>query len=155
MANPLWDYALKIYGANGVASACLALQDRFGLDVNLLLYAAWLAHGDQRLSTEHLIALDVIVADWRERVVQPLRTLRRHLQQSARAADFYEAVKALELRAEQEQLERMYAYFQQSGALLRAPGPLRENLEIVARFGNPRDRAWTSSIDELAALIPA
>ena len=42
------------------------LQDTFGLDVNLLLYAAWLAHMDRRLSGEHLAGLEAEIVDWRE-----------------------------------------------------------------------------------------
>ena len=35
--NPIWDYSVATYSLQGVAPACLALQETFGLDVNLLL----------------------------------------------------------------------------------------------------------------------
>ena len=39
--NPLWEFSLEFYAQPGVASACLALQDRCGVDVNVLLLMCW------------------------------------------------------------------------------------------------------------------
>jgi hypothetical protein len=50
MNNPLWVFSLQRYQQPGVAQACLEAQDRCGADVNLLLYAAWLASHGQALS---------------------------------------------------------------------------------------------------------
>ena len=36
--NPFWNYSLALYARAEVAKTCLALQDRLGLDVNLLLF---------------------------------------------------------------------------------------------------------------------
>ena len=40
---PFWSFSTEFYGRTGVAPACLVLQDRFGCDVNLLLFALWAA----------------------------------------------------------------------------------------------------------------
>ena len=42
MAQSLWDFSVELYARPGVAAACLALQDRAGADVCLLLAALWL-----------------------------------------------------------------------------------------------------------------
>ena len=42
-ARPLWDFSLEVYGRPKVAETCLRLQDEFGVDVPVLLFAAWLA----------------------------------------------------------------------------------------------------------------
>jgi len=110
MSNPFWDYSLATYGLDGVASTCLALQDTIGLDVNLLLYAAWLARMDQRLSGEHLAGLEAEIVDWREMVIKPLRTLRRQLQDYSRASGVREEIKALELRAECARRSKLWSY---------------------------------------------
>ncbi len=34
--HPFWNFSLEVYGGEGVARACLELQDRRGVDVNLL-----------------------------------------------------------------------------------------------------------------------
>ncbi|MGE4220898.1 MAG: TIGR02444 family protein, partial [Alphaproteobacteria bacterium] len=39
----LWPFSLSVYARPGVAEACLALQARRGLDVNLLLWCGWRA----------------------------------------------------------------------------------------------------------------
>ena len=38
----LWRFSLAFYARPGVAEALIALQDRAGLDVNLMLFALWL-----------------------------------------------------------------------------------------------------------------
>ncbi|MFB3151067.1 MAG: TIGR02444 family protein, partial [Alphaproteobacteria bacterium] len=40
--NPCWDFALVVYRRDGVAEACLALQESQGVDVNVLLFCCWL-----------------------------------------------------------------------------------------------------------------
>ena len=39
----LWDWAVAAYSAEGVAEACLELQDSAGQNIPLLLWAAWCA----------------------------------------------------------------------------------------------------------------
>jgi uncharacterized protein (TIGR02444 family) len=154
MSNPFWDYSLASYSLHGVANSCLALQDTCGLDVNLLLYAAWLAHMDQCLSDEHLAVVEAEIVDWREQVIKPMRALRRQLQDYTRAAGVREEIQALELRAEQQQQDLMFACFQRTGDLSRAPRPLRKNLVLVAQFASPQDAGWELTIDRLVTLFP-
>ena len=75
--TPFWDFSLAVYGRAGVAPACLAVQERHGADVNLLLFGAWFgAAGHGRLTAGDLGALDRLVANWHQRVVRHLRALR-------------------------------------------------------------------------------
>lgn len=77
--SPFWDYSLSLYGYPTVEDACLSLQRRHGLDVNLLLFACWLA--DQGIELDHRIlaqARDAVSA-WQAEVVRPLRAVRRRL----------------------------------------------------------------------------
>jgi uncharacterized protein (TIGR02444 family) len=154
MSNPFWDYSLATYRLDGVATSCLSLQESFGLDVNLLLYGAWLAHMDQRLSAAHLAAMEAVIVDWRGQVIKPLRTLRQQLQGYPRAASVRDEIKALELRAEQQQQDMMFAYFQRNADLVRSPRPLRENLVLVAQFACPGDAGWEPSVECLVTLLP-
>ena len=39
--HSFWDFSLRVYGSDGVSAACIALQERHGIDVNLLLFSAW------------------------------------------------------------------------------------------------------------------
>ena len=40
-ATALWRFSLAVYGRAGVAPECLDVQERFSVDVNLLLFCAY------------------------------------------------------------------------------------------------------------------
>ena len=79
--NRFWQFSLDFYRRDGVAEACLTLQDRLGLDVNILLYAAWLASQGRTASVADFEQVDLLVAPWREEVIRPLRRIRRWLKE--------------------------------------------------------------------------
>ncbi len=110
MDKPLWQFSLELYARPGVAAACIEAQDHFAADVNLLLYAAWLARQDLELEPKQWRALTASVADWRQRVIEPLRALRRDWRTLPAAGALREQVKALELAAEQAQQGQMLAW---------------------------------------------
>ena len=99
----LWNFALRLYAEPDVSDACLALQDRFGVDVPLLIWAAWLGEG---AVPDVLQTGDEAVGPWRVRAVRPLRAVRRHLRDSVTGLDddaqegWRESVKRLEIEAE-------------------------------------------------------
>ncbi len=71
-----WDFSVGTYRKPGVAEACLALQDRHGLDVNVLLFCCWYGctRGPLDDSTfEHVLSF---CEPWASRVVRPLRSAR-------------------------------------------------------------------------------
>ncbi len=79
--SQLWDYALRLYSDADVAAACLRLQERRALDVNLLLFCIWAAaSGRGRLSEAELEAGIEAGAHWQDEVVAPLRHVRRYLK---------------------------------------------------------------------------
>ena len=78
--SPFWNFSLEFYARPSVARACLELQDHAGVDVNVLLYLLFLAQQSRRLSRADVARIDGIARTWRDRVVQPLRTLRRDLK---------------------------------------------------------------------------
>ena len=79
--DALWTFSLALYGKPGIAPALIRLQDRNGLDVNLLLFCCFVgARGLGPLSKAQLIAADRAIRAWRKAVVEPLRTVRRSLK---------------------------------------------------------------------------
>ncbi len=103
--HPLWDFSLEVYARPGVEPACLALQEAHGADVNVLLAVIWHGARGLRQSPAELDRLGGAVADWRERVVRPLRAVRRDMKAALGApapmADrLRNRVKRLELDAE-------------------------------------------------------
>jgi uncharacterized protein (TIGR02444 family) len=79
-AEPFWDYSLELYRRPGVEDACLELQRRHGLDVNLLLLCCWLGARGVALDRATLQRAELAVRDWQVEVVRPMRAVRRRLK---------------------------------------------------------------------------
>lgn len=100
-----WAFSLGLYDRPGAASACLALQDRFGADVNLLLLGFWRARrGYAGWADAELDRVEAAVAPVNA-VLQPLREARRALKSlreiEPTADALYAEIRALELKLEQ------------------------------------------------------
>jgi uncharacterized protein (TIGR02444 family) len=108
----LWDWALAAYGREGVAPACLHLQDHHGANVPLLLAAAWAAAEDRLFDVSAAVK---VTRDFEHDVIGLLRAVRRGLksarqgfQDSAREL-LRGHVKAAELEAERLLLDALEA----------------------------------------------
>jgi uncharacterized protein (TIGR02444 family) len=118
--SPFWRFSLRFYRRPGVADACITLQDGAGVDVNLLLFLLWNAHMGRVLSRADIEALESRVAEWRDRVVIPLREVRRQLKSPPALIDkgvaetFRTQIKQIELEAERVQQESLFALAQSS-----------------------------------------
>jgi uncharacterized protein (TIGR02444 family) len=115
--SAFWRFSLAFYADPEVKDACLALQDRHGLDVNLLLLAAWAARSRRLIAAADAYRLRTLSADYQERVMHPVRQARRALTATGAeawlaslVAQRRRALLAVELdleRLEQLQLERL------------------------------------------------
>ena len=108
--SPFWDFSLQVYARPGVAEASTGLQDRLGLDVNILLFCCWAGACGQAIQEAEMNRLIEAVRHWRDGVIGPLRALRRWLKQnrgapSAMQETVRREVKALELKAERVEHE--------------------------------------------------
>jgi uncharacterized protein (TIGR02444 family) len=116
--TPFWRFSLSFYRESGVADACIALQDEYGVDVNLLLFLLWLADEGRLLSADEIKKLDEKARDWRNLTIIPIRSIRRKLKAARTLVDpgqqeaFRTKVKALELEAERLQQQALYALTQ-------------------------------------------
>jgi uncharacterized protein (TIGR02444 family) len=105
----LWDWTLEAYGRPGVPEACLTLQDDYGQNTSLLLWAVWAEAADPDLLARAAQAAH----RWEATALVPLRAVRRALKapcppvaDKAREA-LREDVKAAELRAERVLMETL------------------------------------------------
>lgn len=153
MPNPLWEYSLAKYALDGVPDLCIELQDECGVDVNILLYAAWLASLGYCMSAQHLSSLQAQVTPWRVRVVMPLRALRRDLHDLSGADRIRAAVKDLELAAEQQQQDGLYRFYSRSDRLPQSDAALLPNLSLVAQDAGCDSACWLPPTERLAALL--
>src|SRR5882724_932589 len=77
----LWRFSCAFYAQPGVSEALIALQDRAGLDVNLILFAVWRgACGRGCLSHAEVTAAERSARPIRAAIIRPLRALRRKLR---------------------------------------------------------------------------
>jgi uncharacterized protein (TIGR02444 family) len=79
-ADSFWNFSLALYAKPGVAPALIRLQDRLGLDVNMLLYCCWAGAGGRSLTSADLAAVEAAAEPWQAEVVRPLRSIRRRLK---------------------------------------------------------------------------
>jgi len=104
-ANPFWRWSLRVYRAPGVQEACLALQDRCGADVNLLLFCGWVGLAGRALDQRLLRQATACVGRWQAEVVAPLRAVRRTLKHGASTGPTAEPALALRRRIAALELE--------------------------------------------------
>ncbi|UUX51001.1 TIGR02444 family protein [Nisaea acidiphila] len=160
LENPFWSYSLSTYARENVAAECLSLQDREGLDVNLLLLCCWLGSRGTEMSAEDIRRAITAAGDWSLPVIGPIRAVRRHLKPLAedeQIAAFRKQVAALELAAEQIQQAQLFA---ETRAL--APGKTEPaiaaaaNLRLYASLTKPGRHAeiQESLLKLLCAAFP-
>ncbi|MGH9696093.1 MAG: TIGR02444 family protein, partial [Bryobacteraceae bacterium] len=100
--NPFWRFSLAIYSTPGISAECLALQETIGIDVNLLLFCAWVGAEHQiKLTQTELDEFSATVHSWHEQVIVPLRRARQALKVIGGHAHLRDKVKMVELEGEQ------------------------------------------------------
>jgi uncharacterized protein (TIGR02444 family) len=104
-------YVLDVYGSEGVATASVLLQDRRGVDVNVLLAAAFVgAAMGMSFTNREFEAASARTRRWQDDVVVPLRKVRMRLKDgpspapNATTAALRDRIKAVELDAEMVEL---------------------------------------------------
>jgi uncharacterized protein (TIGR02444 family) len=111
-------FALALYGSEGVADACLHLQNRHELDVNLVLFAAFVgAERRQRLTASSLEAARARVDAWHREVVRPLRAVRQRLKTGPAPAP-NEITARLRRRLQQVEIDAEVVELDQLGELI-------------------------------------
>ena len=164
-ADRFWAFSLALYDLPGVAPACLSLQDRRGLDVNLLLFCCWTAAEGRLLADADLRRAIHAVAPWREAVVSPIRAVRRQLKggipgiAAAEADALRRRVAEIEIEAERLAQQALAAL---SPAAVTDAAPataqtalinLRDYLKLCGVVVGPAERADIETI--LRAAFPA
>jgi len=138
-------FALDVYGCAGVPAAAVLLQDRCGVDVDVLLLAAFVgAAKGLSFTTRQAAAARAGTHRWQDDVVVPLRTLRRRLKDgpppapNPATAALREQIKAAELAAEMIELAELSEFADGLDAPV-ADGGAEERataaMEVVVREG--------------------
>ena len=166
MPSPFWDFSIAVYGTDAVADECLALQDEFGLDVNLLLLCAFVgARQGVALTADDIAAARAEVEHWHKSIVSTLRDARRALKPigsrdtdaGKAAAELRTRVKAAELESERIE-QAMLEQWAESRLASRPCGEpataVPANLQtLLAAYGIAPERV--TAVDALGHLIAA
>jgi uncharacterized protein (TIGR02444 family) len=121
-SNPLWDFSTWAYKEPGVEKACISLQGKYGVDVNIILFCLWLAHigiGSSNLA-RYLAGALKLSRDWQRSLVEPLRAVRDNMKDfienseivgpnRVAASELRERVKACEQDMEHLQVLALFA----------------------------------------------
>ena len=140
--NEFWRFSLAVYEPVEVADECLALQDSLGLDVNLLLFCAWLGTRAIILSRSEIESASRIVGPWHDSVVCALRSVRRQIKTryGGEFENFRTHIKSMELEAEQIEQAMRFAHAQgiQSSRVSNRRDAIAGNVnEYIAMMSRP------------------
>ena len=153
-------FALELYRRPGVADACLALQSRHDLDVNVVLFAAFVGAAQRRtLTADGLMHAHQRVDAWHQEVVRPLRAVRQRLKAGPAPAPS-EATGLLRRKLAGIEIEAEMIELDQLGSLIPDAGPERPAADAAAWAAAAIEtvvttRTRTALIDEDRGMIEA
>ncbi len=159
----LWEFSLSLYDKPGVPDACLTLQNRHNLDVNLVLFCLWLAADSRCLAKDAMQEVIARSDAWRGKMISPLRALRTDMKgwpSDGSVSDFsrrddFEAlrskVKALELEAEKWQQQMLTSYAEHHAV---SPDPelvgLSASLGLLIAGSGDSNSGWKNAVSWIA-----
>ncbi|MEH2472927.1 uncharacterized protein (TIGR02444 family) [Nitrobacteraceae bacterium AZCC 2161] len=155
-----WAFALQIYAEPGIAEACLRLQAEAGVDVMMLLTAAFAAvRRGIVLQASDIQDMDEACRPWREQIVQPLRALRVALKSGPSPAPvpatekLRSQIKASELAAEQLQNDLLAAWLQQKAPAQQAVSRMELHAVLCSVVLLALQKRESGQIDRLLPAI--
>lgn len=150
MAGVFWTWFNEVYRRPGVSPALIDLQDRFGLNVNSLLYCAWLACQHAKLTRDKAGEAVKLETEWAELIVSPVRTARRELKTSPhidelKRKDIRGRVQAIEIELEEVHVGLL--------ELLTGAGEPQEEPEVLSELAADNLREYLAARKTASADI--
>lgn len=156
-----WNFSHQLYAREGVAAACLELQNSYHLDVNLVLFCFW--HGSAYGEADQGLLQDVIdlSIEWRAHVVQPLRSARTWMKLNPSPSEQFDSlrarIKADELMAEkyqQEQIASLTTEFNSNRQCHFGSDDIGKNIDsLLHAVGIERDEKMTSGLQIIRGAL--
>lgn len=132
-----WDFSVRTYRVTGVADACLSLQNEHGVDVNMLLFCAWVGSVIGEFDGELFNQANEFSGRWAENVVVPLREARTWMKHQGCDAEpmsteecmaLREKIKSVEFRSEKLQQQVLESLVTVNGDPAFPPEVVVENV---------------------------
>lgn len=105
--NALWRFACEQWENAALRNLLLRLQDEQGYRVNMLLFACWCATNGIRLH-EHITQAAAQTEAWHEKMIIPLRDLRRSASEAFSAEEVGQVLQEAELLAEKAEITLLH-----------------------------------------------
>ena len=163
--SAFWNFSLRLYARPGVAEACLALQARRGIDVNLLFCCLWLGLAGKRLSKRDVSRMKARVRALHDGAVKPLREARTVLKRLLNDEDealrpvigaLRAAVKKSELDAEHLEQVMLGRLWPESVAEGGSPELARANaMAYLATAGGRPGRLDAADLERIVESLPS
>ncbi|MGI9294260.1 MAG: TIGR02444 family protein [Pseudomonadales bacterium] len=154
LAQQYWQYSLRHYASPAIADLCLSLQDNYGINVNLLLFAGFLSQCRYTLPAAKQPLLMTRVRTFDQRYLRRIRRLRRRVKtllpdQSPR---WYADFKQLELTA--ERLQQVLIVGVSYRHLVHSKSTTAQNLRLLLTTDHDvLDAKMAKQLDALAQLL--
>ncbi|MBY5993053.1 TIGR02444 family protein [Ferrimonas balearica] len=87
-ADAYWQFSEGVWRQPGARHTALEMQDRYGLEPNLLLLALMLEQQGQFLDEQQFRQLELAQSSWSQRMLTPYRQLRRLAKHSLPEASY-------------------------------------------------------------------
>ena len=151
--NDFWRFSLAVYGQDGVAEQCLALQEAIGVDVNVLLFCAWTGAQSIVLSSADIEGTSSSVGVWQDHVVRLLRNVRQHIKtlEDSEYESLRARVKSLEIEAERIEQAMLFAYWKGIHSSRMGTDCRRAISQNVKKYIDIKSGAQPSGSSELSA----
>ncbi len=152
-----WEFTLSVYKGGEFSSACIWLQDQYGVDVNCLLLCLYAGVHGHALDDEVFARIENHVSAWRASVVRPLRAVRLWLRsQTAYSKEPLESLRrgilAEEIASEGHQQRLMES---QLGPLNGGPSPAVAARNLMRYLSLSAVSCSKEGLDKLAILLSA
>lgn len=136
-------FACEVYSNSTVSEACLALQDRYDIDVPLLLFCCWAGRHYGVLPEVQLKQALSFVRAWSSHATKPLRAIRRDMKTryspqwpvlDTEWSDLRERVKQAELASEKMMLSGLSHLLDQSPSTSNEHNGLSDAVANIACY---------------------
>lgn len=161
-----WDFSVRTYRTDGVADACLSLQNDYAADVNMLLYCCWLGACQGKFDQALFDRSNGFSSRWADEVVKPLRSARTWMKHAGCQAESMPTEACMNLREDIKSVEFAAEKMQQHVLESLVPAEVRRGSvsattlnEVAANLLRYSEHAGVKDCDDvrqkLAVVIQA
>ncbi len=152
-----WDFSVRTYRTQGVPDACLALQNEYGVDVNLLLFCCWIGATRGDFEDPLFEAALSFSGAWSGNLVRGLREVRTWMKHEGcpdarvptdQCMALREKIKGCEFEAEKIQQDVLESFSAATG-----PRSMPQSEQVAAIAANVRRYFHAIRIDYDARVV--